>query len=363
LNKVSFQCVLILTTVAHPLPAQDPAASEPAAVGTPIRFTGVVDAFYSGDLNQPASGLAEFRSFDEKQGLELNAAELSVVRDGPQFGFQLDAGYGEMFRIMNLADGWAGPNRYISQAFVSYKPWKNGLRFDFGKFYTSVGAEVPETYNNFNYSRSLLFTLGEPYYHFGLRGTIPITKSFTAGVQVVNGWNNVRDNNSGKSVALTSTFTRPKWSWSEVYLTGPERAGTDAGLRRLLDSVLTLTPTSRISAYAEAVWAMDPKIGGGSDRWSGVAGAAKFALSKKWSASQRWEWFNDSTGFNSGTPQHLKEGTATLDYRPATFLTARTEFRRDWSDRAVFEANAVPNASKSQTTLLVALIFVVKAER
>jgi hypothetical protein len=96
------------------------------------------------------------------QGFELNAAEWSVERDGDRFGFRLDAGHGEMFRIMNLADGWRGPNRYISQAIFSYKPSAGLLRLDFGKFYTSAGAEGPETYNNFNYSRSLLFTLGEP---------------------------------------------------------------------------------------------------------------------------------------------------------------------------------------------------------
>jgi hypothetical protein len=96
-------------------------------------------------------------------------------------------GYGEMFRIMNLADAWHGPNRYISQAIFSCKPLAGSFRLDFGKFYTSAGAEGPETYNNFNYSRSLLFTLGEPYYHFGLRVTVPLTKFFTAGVQRVNG--------------------------------------------------------------------------------------------------------------------------------------------------------------------------------
>jgi hypothetical protein len=240
------------------LHAQDPTA--PASTETPLKFTAILDAFYSQDLNHPASGLGGFRNFDWKQGLELNAAEINLERDGPEFGFRLDAGLGEMFRSMNLSDPWGGPNRYISQAFVSYKPRKNGLRFDFGKFYTSVGAEAAETYNNFNYSRSLLFTLGEPYYHFGFRATIPLTASFSAGVQLVNGWNDVRDNNSGKSVALVSTWTHPKWGWSEVYMTGPEKSGTDTGFRRLYDSVFTVSPNRWANAYVEGLWA-------GSENW------------------------------------------------------------------------------------------------
>lgn len=345
------------------LSAQDEAAPSQDTSRTPVKFTGVVDAFYSADLNHPASRLGQFRNFDWKQGGELDAAEINVERDGARFGFRLDAGFGEMFRIMNLADPWAGPNRYISQAFISYKPPVNGMRLDFGKFYTSAGAEGAEAYNNFNYSRSLLFTLGEPYYHFGLRATIPAMKSFTAGVQLVNGWNDVRDNNSGKTVGLLSTWTRRKWGWSQVYLTGPEKPGTNAGFRRLYNSVLTMTPTAWVNTYVEALWAVDRRAGGGKDRWSGVAEAARFSLSKKWSLSQRWERFNDSTGFNTGTPQHLMEGTATLDYRPSKLILARSEFRRDWSDRRVFQKDGVPNASRSQTTLLVGLIFVIRGER
>lgn len=343
--------------------AQDGTSPPAQPTQTPLKFTGVLDAFYSADLNDPASRQSQFRNFDWKQGWQLNAAELTLERNGPQFGFRLDGGYGEMFRIMNLADPWAGPNRYISQAFVSYKPLHNGLRLDFGKFYTSAGDEGPETYNNFNYSRSLLFTLGEPYYHFGLRATIAVAKSFSAGVQLLNGCNDVRDNNSGKTVALVSSLTRTKWGWSQTYMTGPEKPGTDTGFRRLYDSVLTVSPTAWASAYLEGLWAMDRRIGGGKDQWSGVAEATRFSINKKWSVSQRLELFNDSTGFNTGTPQHLAEGTATLDYRPARFLLARSEFRRDWSDCAVFDRNGLPRSSKDQTTVLLGLIFVMKGER
>ena len=90
--------------------------------------------------------------------------------------------------------------KHIFQAYVSLKPAKwHGFQVDFGKFVTSAGAEVTETHLNWNYSRALLFANG-PYYHFGLRTTAPLSKNFTAGVQLVNGWNNVEDNNSAKTV-------------------------------------------------------------------------------------------------------------------------------------------------------------------
>ena len=136
---------------------------------------------------------------------------MSLERDGRQFGSRLDAGFGEMFRIMNLTDPWGGPNRYISQASVSYKPLKNGLRFDFGKFYTSVGAEGPETYNNFSYSRSLLFTLGEPYYHFGLRATIPLM------------WRHIASSDSKDMAAMEQDIQRLKQA-TDAQLSEVEKA-------------------------------------------------------------------------------------------------------------------------------------------
>ena len=53
---------------------------------------------------------------------------------------------------------------------------------DVGKFVTSAGAEVIETNGNWNYSRSLLFALAIPYYHMGVRTSMPVGKHFTGGV-------------------------------------------------------------------------------------------------------------------------------------------------------------------------------------
>jgi putative OmpL-like beta-barrel porin-2 len=351
--------------LAQPVPSSDPPApaADSSETSAGLKLTAVLDTFYSLNLDRPGSGLNEYRNFDLKQGLELNAAAITLEKDGPLFGFRIDAGFGEMFRIMNLPDPWGGPNRYVSQAYFSYKPMRNGrLRVDFGKFYTSAGAEGPETYNNFNYSRSLLFVLGEPYYHLGARATLQVTKSFSAGVQLLNGWNDVRDNNAGKTLGLTSSLSRSKWTWSQAYLAGPEKPGTDVGLRQLYDSTVNLTPASWLAGYVEALWGVDRRISGGQDRWSGVAATGKFSVARKWSVNPRVERFNDSTGFSTGVPQHLTEATATLDYRPASFLVARTEFRRDWSDRACFERGATPNASKDQNTVLVGLVFMLKMQ-
>ena len=162
-------------------------------------------------------------------------------------GFRVDLGFGKAFTTILASE----PNfKYLEQAYVSYKPDKaRGFEADFGEFVTSAGAEVIEANNDWNYSRSLLFALAIPYYHVGARATMPVTKTFTAGLQLVNGWNHFTDNNSGKTVGLTGLWTKPKFTLSTNYYVGPENDHTNKGYRNLLDGTLLLTPSAKLNAY------------------------------------------------------------------------------------------------------------------
>src|ERR1035438_9323190 len=68
------------------------------------------------------------------------------------------------------------------------------------KFVSSAGAEVIETNQNFNYSRSLIYVWAEPYSHTGFRLQYPVGAHFTGSFQVVNGWNNVEPINGNIDV-------------------------------------------------------------------------------------------------------------------------------------------------------------------
>src|SRR5206468_2324174 len=77
----------------------------------------------------------------------------------------------------------------FEQGYLSWlAPVGKGLQFDAGKFVTPAGAEVIETKDNWNYSRSLLFALAIPYYHMGVRATYNVNDDYgkdrIAGVPV-----------------------------------------------------------------------------------------------------------------------------------------------------------------------------------
>jgi len=205
---------------AQTTPAPAAPAPAPSWSAGPIDFSGLVDGYYSLNFGHPASKNNVIRNFDVKANqFSLNFAKLTMEHTADPVGFKLDLAAGRAMEIFHATEpGGLSIYRYILQAYVSLKPAKlKGFQFDFGKFVTSAGSEVTETHLNWNYSRSLLFALAIPYYHFGVRTTFPVGKAFTGGFQVVQGWNDVYDNNSGKTFGFTGAYAWKKVTWSNVY--------------------------------------------------------------------------------------------------------------------------------------------------
>lgn len=344
-------------TQAQPAPAAAPAPSPEWSVG-PIDFSGLIDGYYSFNFNHPESRRNQLYNFDVMANqFSLNMAKITLNHDADPVGFRFDLGFGRAFDIINGSEASPGIFRNIEQAYVSLKPKRaKGFELDFGKFVTSAGAEVIETNANWNYSRSLLFALAVPYYHFGLRATEPIGSHFTAGVQLVNGWNDVEDNNSGKTVGLVGNVTTSKFTWSNNYYVGPEKPNTNKGLRHLYDTTLLLTPSPKANFYINYDYGIDKNILSGENRWVGVAGAARFALNDWFALAPRLEWFNDATGFATGTVQKLKEFTMTAEFKAREGVLARLEYRRDWSDVAYFDRGSTPGVWKNQPTLTAGVV-------
>jgi hypothetical protein len=349
------------TTPQTPAPAPAPApAAAPAPTWSigPIDFSGLIDGYYSQNLNSPSTRTNQLYNFDvQSEQFSLNMAKLSLSHSPDPMGFQVDFGFGKAFDIVHSGESEPNIFQYLEQAYVSFKPAKaKGLEIDFGEFVTSAGAEVIESNGNWNYSRSLLFAYAIPYYHFGLRTSFPVGKHFTGGVQLVNGWNDIEAINSGKTVGVNGTLTYAKWNWANTYYVGPEHPNTNQGFRNLFDTVLNLTPPGKVNAYINYDYGHDKNLGPGAMIWSGVAAAFHIQTTSKIAFTPRVEYYNDGDGFTTGTPQHLKEFTMTGEYKWTEGVLSRFEYRSDWSNVPFFEAGNVPSSSKNQQTVTIALV-------
>lgn len=357
-----------------PAPAQDttqnpPAASAPAAAPAPapapspwtrggVDFYLLGDVYYDVNFNHPESGSNQLYNFNVRANHpHLNMAKFSMEKAAGVVGFRLDLGTGNTFDITSATDQAPTAMKYFEQAFLEFRPNHfHGVQFDVGKFVTSAGAEVIETNSNWNYSRSLLFAFAIPYYHLGVRATIPVTKAFTTGVQVVNGWNNVKDNNSGKTVGLVANYAWKKATWANTYYTGPEKDHTNGGFRNLYDTVLLLTPNDKLGAYFNFDYGTDKNVGSGSQKWTGLAVAARYQLTKRFAIAPRAEIFDDMNGFATGARQTVKEVTLTGEMKLYEGIFSRLEFRHDNSDKPYFDRGTGIAVAKSQSTVTLGLI-------
>jgi hypothetical protein len=357
--------------VAQDQPAPAPASPAPAApapsptwsVG-PIDFSGLVDAYYTYNPNHPQAspgvpGLNGLYNFNlNANQISLNMAKLTMSHDADPVGFRVDLGFGKAFDVIHAAEP-AGSNsflRNIEQAYVTVKS-KKGYALDFGQFVTSAGAEVIESKDNWNYSRSLLFAWAIPYYHFGLRATLPVGSHFTGGVQLVNGWNNLEDNNSGKTVGLVANFTGKKISWMNNYYTGPENTGTNKGFRNLYDTTVLFTPADKFNAYVNFDYGHNSFSTGSPAVWKGIAGAAKIQFNSVFAITPRLEWFDDESGFATGVEQSVKEFTITAEAKASQGILARFEYRYDWSDKPFFQRGLAGTFDHQQTLTLGVVAF------
>lgn len=360
------------TPAAAPADASSAAAApspKPWRIG-PMDVSGFADGYYTWNDNHPTDAnngqnndLYNFN--DEANQPSLDAAKVTFNHDPGKLGARLDLIFGRTNTLMNPA----GQLQYVEQAYLSTKPPKaKGLELDLGKFVTSAGAEVIEAKDNWNYSRSLLFSWAIPYWHFGVRSSMPVSKTETVGLQIVNGWNNITKSTGGVTAGLTSAYVKPKYTWNVNVYTGPEDTPTQNAYRNLFDTTVLFTPNTKFNWYLNYDYGRngDSLHNGMGDtvasHWQGVAAAAHEQITSKVAGAARLEIFNDAQGYATGTAQTLKEFTGTYEYHFKVGLLSRAEYRKDWSDEPFFHRGA-NGMTDTQSTVTIGLIAILSPSR
>jgi hypothetical protein len=299
------------------------------------------------------------RNFDVRHNqfsvslLEFAMNKPAVTDD--RIGFRFDLQYGQLAQIFNgdPLDNNALIN--VQQAYLSYlAPVGSGLTLDVGKFVTPAGFEPTESKDNYNYSRAFLYALG-PYYHVGARLAYTVNDKVALGGMIVNGWNATGDNNSGKTLGATITL-KPisKLTIVQNVITGPEQTDNPDDRRTFSDTVVSVTVNDKIAAGLNYDYGKDSLDGEGIS-WQGMALYLRGQLTPVFAVAPRFEWYDDTDGFITGTAQALKEFTLTAEIKHSQGLIFRAEYRRDWSDRDYFVKNGA--AVDNQNTFTIGFVY------
>jgi hypothetical protein len=323
---------------------QAPPPEEGKGFFSDTQFGGLADIYYDYYSTKPDAD-ALYRNFDTRHNtFRLSMAQLWIAKAptaDQRAGYKVKFNFGPAARMINAYEpSDADALKNFEEGFVSYlAPIGKGLQFDVGKFVTPHGAEVIEAKDNWNYSRSLLFSLAIPYYHTGVRATYAVNDKVSVMGTFVNGWNDVKDNNGGKTFGVQlAVKPLPALAIVQNYMTGPEQPHDSDNWRQLSDTIVTLTVTPALSLMANYDYGHD-NIAGVRGSWQGLAGYAKYQANKWIALSPRFEVYDDASGLTTGVAQTLKEITGTVEIKALENLLCRVEYRSDFSDQAVFTDN------------------------
>jgi hypothetical protein len=370
-----------------------------------IKIGGELDVTYAYNFNRPDDRVNALRGFDGEDANDFNVHAANLIFDGTaeekgQAGFRIDLGIGtdarkaaSYDRASSRANAFFaadedgvidssvittveenGNDRLfdLQEAYIDYiAPVANGIHFSFGKFVTPFGLEVIESAANWNASRSFNFNYAIPFTHTGARATYAVTENWTISGYVVNGWDNLQDNNQGKTGILASTWAPLDWlSWTVTAGAGVEGLDDDSDTRYLVNTVISLTPWDTLSFALEGSYGYEENgsatfrnlagnfqlpgvdedfIASGPDdaEWYGAAGYVKWQFLENWYVAARGEYFNDRNGARTGLPQTLYSGTATVDWKLSDPMHIRFEYRHDGSSHNPFSDSESPAGYKT----------------
>ncbi|HEV7838713.1 MAG TPA: outer membrane beta-barrel protein, partial [Gemmatimonadaceae bacterium] len=281
-------------------------------------------------------------------------------------GFRVDFATGNSIPQITKTQDQNAAQFDLQQAFASYiVPVGSGLRFDVGKYVTHMGYELIEGYDGYNdnYSRSILFGYAIPFTHTGVKASYAFSSKVAGMIEVVNGWDLLRDNNRSKSVGaqLTLTPVAPLTMFLN-WIGGPELANDNHTTRNVFDVVAILKPTKRLTLGVNGDYGKEngtSALNPGSDAtWKGIAGYATLALTDKFSVAVRGETFRDEDGVRLGTGANttLSEGTFTPSYKFTDHVLLRGEVRYDKANQPIFTKRGT--VADKQTTVGANVIFV-----
>jgi len=366
---LSFMCSAVLAgtaVFATPAFAEDAKPAAPLVSADDIKkalgMSIYLQSGYTYNGNASTGQINDLRAFDTKaNSFGLDLLELGFAKDPAAgvIGYKVKISAGDTAQIINtLGLGAPTPDSIdVTEAYVSYvAPIGTGLRFDVGKMGTFVGAEVMEAIDNPNYSRSFLFAFAEPLTHTGVKAGYTFSDSVNAALYVVNGWDNMNDNNVGKSVGLSVNLTpNDKVSGYVNYLTGPEETNNTRDNRSLLDLIATIKPLKPLSFILNYDYGQEQHLSasGGTAQWSGVSAIAKYEFTDIYSLALRGEYFDDKDGVRTLTAQKLTEVTLTPTIKLSGGLVLMPEYRHDTSDKPSFDNKT----KKSQDTIALGAMY------
>lgn len=358
-------------------------SQEPAAATQPppnpwrnVKFGATLEGYYEYNWNRPPDRSLTLHAYDTRAntfGIQQAAFVVDAAPDvdaNRRYGLRVDLQFGQATDTVQgnpVNEPRPEAYRHIWQAYGTYlfPVGKNGLQTDFGKFASMLGYETNYAKDNQAFSRAYLFNF-LPFYHSGLRLTLPVNDKVSLLYMLTNGVQQTEDFNDFKSNHFAAIVKpTPMVTWTVNYYFGQEQPdggepGGPDGFFRVFDTYVTVTPISALALGLDANYVTNEVVKAAPAlSLQGVGAYARYQLTTPVGLGLRYERLDDE-GLFGGIDQVLQEATVTLEYKLADGFLVRGEFRRDWSNERFFPGRlGATDPRGHQNTALIGAVWVI----
>ena len=337
-----------------------------------FKLTGFAEGSYSYSGHSVGTTIVG-RLYDRLQNtFALNA--LAVVLDKPYDPTKFSAGFhtevlvGQDASVIQ-SNGFFGPGTPadVPHLYVTLNvptASGNGLQFKVGRMVTLMGVEVIETYANPNWSEANQFIYVENFTGTGVSVETKFNDHVDAQFRVINGWDQVVDNNTRKSLmGRVGIYPDALTSIGVVGFWGPEEAGNNTANRYGVDG-LFWRKLGKTQVWVQGDYGQEQANAALPDptqdaKWWALGAWVTYDFSPTAGLALRGDYVNDQNGartsnvlgFSPNTGQKFGSGTATLNIRAWPNAVVRPEVRYDRSTLATF------NLNKDQVTVALGVAY------
>jgi len=275
-----------------------------------FKISGAVEASYTQNFNNPNTNVNSLRIFDTQANsfvpqvaqLVFERAAVASGSAADRVGFRARLNFGAQSRFSrartNFQPGTDNNEVDFQELYGEYiAPIGNGLKIQAGKINTLIGYEGINSWENPNFSRTFMFGLSQAFTTTGIRFTYPFASWATASIGLINGWDNIEDNNRGKSfewkvdltphekfgIAFFGSYGAEQSNGNAAFgnaATGACTSGTTGcdptAKRTVVGSIITIKPTPMDTLILEPYYGNEgnatanPGQPSGNARWNGL---------------------------------------------------------------------------------------------
>lgn len=307
-----------------------------------VSIEGYIDTYYAYNFNAPASDdQPYFVSMARHNEVTVNLAYIDLKYSSGKLRARFVPGFGTYMNANYAVE--PGSLKYIVEASAGIKIFeKKNIWIDAGIFGSPYTNESAISKDHLAYTRSFAPEY-VPYYLSGVKVTLPLSERINAYLYLLNGWQQIEDQNKSKSVGTQLEIRLSEnllLNWNTYF--GNERSAGDSTVgKRMFSDFYFIYSRGKLSATGCVYAGIQEQSGKSDGVWWQANLIGRYNITNKISVTGRIEHFNDPdevqivpiTGVKGFRSYSSSLG---FNYKLAENILLRLEGRTFFSDKYVY---------------------------